>query len=230
MRRERQIDETLKSTANERKFAQEIQTVFQPYEAELRAAGVTTKETVRDLLNTAYVLRRGDQQSKARLVAQIIQAHGVDLNTLDALLAGTAPTQPDPTAQRLAQLERAEQDRQRAAQQREMETSQRAVDEFASNNEFFPDVAHLMQPMLERGIAPDLKSAYEMACRAHPEVSKVLSQRHSNTASTATKLAASSSVKGNGPRNTAAPKGGPKDLRSLLEAQFDAVNQSGKRY
>lgn len=116
-RREREVATTLQQTAEERRFAQEIQTSFKPYEADLRSAGLTPKAVVEDLLNTAQVLRRGAPEQRAHMVASIIREHGVDLVALNDLLSKpqSAPRH-DPVAQRVAQLEAAEQQRQRQAQ------------------------------------------------------------------------------------------------------------------
>lgn len=243
IKREREIATSLQKTAHERKFASEISEVFKPYEAELRSAGFSEKEVIKDFLNTSYVLRRGNAVDRATLVANIIGAHGVSVEALNDILLQRMKGQPaqaaqDPTAQRLAQLEAAEQARQRQAQQAQEQSLNSQIDAFANDpkNEFFRDVAPMMVTFLQSGQAKDLKDAYDKAVWATPETRKVLESRRSKASTTQNKLAAASSVKGSGPRGSAAPvakkpaNAPVNDRRSTIAALFDEMAADKKRF
>lgn len=240
IKREREIAVSLQKTAHERKFASEISEVFKPYEAELRAAGFSEKEVIADFLNASYTLRRGNQSERATFVANIINAHGVDLVTLNDVLMKKQPAQTaqDPTAQRLAQLEAAEQARQRQVQQAQEADLNSQIDAFAKDpkNEFFRDVAPMMVTFLQGGHAADLKNAYDMAVAANPETRKVLEARRAKATTTQSKLAAASSVKGSGPRGSVAPTAKkpastqPNDRRSTIASFWDELSTDKKRF
>lgn len=230
VRREREIATTLQQSAEERKFAHDMHSLFQPYDADMRALGVTPKAVVQDLLNVSHVLRRGGASEKADMVARVIEQHGVDLVVLNDRLMKKQPDQTHDVnpaiSQRLAQLEAAEQARQQEMQDRHHATINSEIDAFAADpkNEFFHDVAPLMVSMLQNDPAQSLADAYEKAVWAHPETRKVLTGRQVQTQN---KLAAASSVKGSSPKATQHAKPQFKDRRAALEAAFDEL--SGKR-
>lgn len=230
VRREREIATTLQQSADERKFAHDMHSLFQPYDADMRALGVTPKAVVQDLLNVSHVLRRGGASEKADMVARVIEQHGVDLVVLNDRLMKKQPEQTQDAnpaiSQRLAQLEAAEQARQREVLERTNSTINSEIDAFSGDpkNEFFHDVAPLMVAMLQNGQAETLADAYEKAVWAHPETRKVLTGRQAQTQN---KLAAASSVKGSSPKATQHAKPQLTDRRAALEAAFDQL--SGKR-
>jgi len=231
VRREREIATTLQQSAEERRFAQEINLSFKPYEAELRAAGVSPKAVVDDLLNTSYVLRRGQPAQRAEMVARIIEQHGVDLVALNDLLSKPAEAnRPDPVAQRVAQLEQVEQQRQRQAQIAHETQLNKMINDFAADpkNEFFQHVMPLMVTFLESNQSATLAEAYEKAIWANPETRKVLTARQSQTQ---TKLNAASSIKGTGPKGASHAKQPVfDDRRAALEAAFDLQSGAKKRF
>lgn len=78
-------------------LGRQMKDVITPYMAQIQAEGGTPAGAVKDLLNTAYLLRTGSAQQKAQMVHQIIQTYGIDI--------GQAQPQEavDPTIQNLQQ-------------------------------------------------------------------------------------------------------------------------------
>lgn len=230
-RREVEINKRLQETSHERKFATEIKDMFKPYELDIQAAGVTPQAVVEDFLKVSNTLRRGDQNTKAKLISDIIRQHNIDLPTLDRILSGNAaPEQThigsDPAlTQRLQQLEQAEKNREAQSEAKANSSAQAEIQRFTNDpkNEFFNDVAPHMQHLLSSGQASDLKDAYDKAIWANPETRKVLLARQGQTQQ---KLNAASSVRGSSPKapTMQAPKYA--DRRSAIAAAFDKSSDS----
>jgi hypothetical protein len=191
-KRENEISRTLKETASARQMMQRLNTTLEPYKSGLIASGVQDPiQAIGTLFQTEAQLRGGDTRMKAQTVADLIKQYGVDIATLDGLLAGEAPssggTNPDIEQlidQRMAPVNQMLQQQQQYAQYQEQQYQQEAkqsVDQFGQNAEFLNDVRMDMADMLEaasrRGIAMTLEQAYEKACAIHPEISKIIAGR-----------------------------------------------------
>jgi hypothetical protein len=145
-----------------------------PYEAAIRAAGTDVPGALRSLLQTGAALMMGTPQQKAATVQGILQTYGVDPRLV---FAQQQPAQQQDPAiaraqARIAQLERAEQLRQQQTVQSTDAQAMGIISSFANNpaNKYFADVAPLMGSFLSNGAAASMEQAYEMACRAHPQV------------------------------------------------------------
>lgn len=127
--REVEIDRKLKETANERAFAQDMFKVLTPYDADIRASGQHPAQVLKTYLDIENTLNRGDQASKARVIANVIKNRNIDLEVLqDAIIearGGKVEPRQDSTAayppeiqERLKEIDRlkaAEDGRQRSA-------------------------------------------------------------------------------------------------------------------
>ena len=224
-RREREMSVALSQSAEARRKAEQFDKVIAPYRSSFTGEPVAV---VSNLLQTAHALNTGTPQSKAAMVAQIVAAYKVDIQALDAALAGQ--TQPerqqqefrDPRLDRL--LEQAEQQR-RQQQTLAQQEDARKVAEFSAKHEFFEDLRDDMADIVEmrarNGVACPLEEAYALAVKMHPEISGVIAQREAAKAAATQNGAtlrarnASSSV-----RNEAAPAvaAQPDDLRSSIIA------------
>lgn len=202
-RREKDIQTTLQSTAQERKIASEFAEVIRPYEALLMSEGHTPTTAVKGLLNSAYVLRTGAPEAKAKMLASFFQAYQVDPALVGQYLAGNAP-QVDPQTQalqqKIAQLEAQFSQVAQAPAIQQQQAIEKQIADFTSDpkNEFVGDVMNHMAALINAGAASSLQDAYDQACYANPEIRKILTNRQM---SVSTKKAASSSVAGS-PRST----------------------------
>lgn len=236
MRRERETAVTLQETAQARQVVGALQHLQQEFAPALQAEGVDVLTASRNLMQVSARLRFGTPHEKAATVAQIMQAYGVDVPTLDAILSNQpVPQQAQQQSQQLRdpRLDGLLSQIAQARQAQIQETTRQAVSEveqFGSSKEFFPNVRSMMADILEisarRGIDMSLEEAYDRACKLDPEVSKVLAQRtaagaqQNGNPSTARNRAAASSV-----RSTPAVGGGaapgPENLRGAIEAAWD---------
>jgi hypothetical protein len=178
--REDEIHKGFTKQDEERTFGKKIKDVVTPYMAVIQAEGGTPETAVRDLLNTAYSLRTGTPQQKAELVRSICQQYGVPLEYLGQQ---QQQTYVDPSI--AAMQQQLEQLRQQAnpdvikkqlQEQFENDKVLSEVNAFASNpaNEYYETVKPIMASLLTSGAASDLKEAYEMACKAHPQIGSAI--------------------------------------------------------
>ena len=156
-------------------------------------------------MQTAAGLTTGTAQQKAEIVRNIISEYGVDINTLDAVLAGTVANKK-PTddieaivAQRIQpfqqHLQKITQQTQ-AQNQRMMQDTQRELTEFAASHEFYEDLredmADLMELAAKRGTSLSLEAAYKKAADMNSEVKGIMELRARRTSMVDKKKAASS--------------------------------------
>ena len=242
-RREREITDTLRNTAEARHFHQEFNTAISSFEQNIRAAGVSPIQAVQSLFTTEHKLRNGDTGTKAGALVDLIMSYGVDIEALDsALLARTQGRGvPQPQAQQIQQpmrdprldpiLERFERQEQAALAALEDETT-----EFLNNPamEFAWDVKDDMADILDlaakRNQKITLQDAYNRAIMLHPEVSEIVQRRKTvNTAASTSEAAqrakrAAASIADNGAPSRASEGDDSDDLRSAISASMRSLN------
>lgn len=233
LKREADVHRGFTKMDEERTFAKQMQQVVAPYEAIIRAEGGTVPTAVASVLNTAYILRTGDPQTKARAVAEVCQQYGVDLN-LVAQPQGQLPPEVLGLRQELQELKG--QWTQRQQQERQQMESQvlNAVETFRQDpkHPHFATVSAQMGALMQAGQAETLEQAYEMAVWANPEVRTQLlaAQTAQLTAPAIAKQktekarAKGVSVRG-GPGGYTAPAANPNaSVRESLEAAMAEVS------
>ncbi|MCS6944186.1 MAG: hypothetical protein RMK97_02015 [Sutterellaceae bacterium] len=248
VKRERDIQRAMQETAGARQFSARMAQILEPHLPFIHQLANGDPFTyVNNILSASLALRTGTPQFKAEMVAEIVRQFGVDIQLLDTALANlplpqNVPGQvPEQQIQAILQRELApvknlmaslEQQRQ-AAYQQAYEQEAAEIQEFAPQAEFFEDVREIMADLVEaaakRGFDLDLRSAYDQACRIHPEVRSVLEsrQRSQQTQGAAAAMnaaaqrakAAASSVVGQPAVGTpaSAPSGAAASLRASLE-------------
>jgi hypothetical protein len=240
LRREGEVQRALQESSEARQGYQKYQEAVKPFETMIRAEGGEPVQAIQGLLQTAYALRHAPMQTKADMIARMVQAYlpGRDgLELLDRRLAGEA-LQPGPQQgaqfrdprvdQLLAQMEQA-----KAAQEQSVSQKAETMITAIQDKEFFADLredmADLMEMHQRRGLTLTLEDAYNRAAAAHPEISKVLTQRAeaqrlaNPTGSTQAARRASVSIRSN---PATAPSGERRvgDLREDLEAALDTAS------
>lgn len=191
-------NDAISQNVEARRFAEAVQKTIAPFEHFIRAENSNPVEAINNLMSTAALLRTGTADQIAGLVAQITNQYGIGrfgndfITRLDGALAGAAPAPVNPEVaavkqqfeQELAPLRQMQQQmayqQQLAAQQQEM-AAQSEIEKFAQQAEFINDVRMEMADIIDmgaqRGVNYSLQQAYEIACRANPEIAKVLQSR-----------------------------------------------------
>lgn len=187
------VQQTMRESAEARKFADAINQTVAPYRGTIEAEGSNVLQAVGHLMQTAQALRTAPPAHKAQLVAGMVKQFGIDVNALDKALVGQAPEAVNPEVARVKQqfekeLAPLRQMQQQMAQQQQYQeqmrqtSAQQAVQAFeATNPEFLNDVAQDMAQILDlgsqRGVDYTLEQAYDMACRVNPQVRQVIESR-----------------------------------------------------
>ena len=239
-KREKEISNTLTTTKEARDFHQQFNETVTPFQHFIQAEGATPIQAVGNLLQTAATLQGGSQHQKAERIAQLISHYGIDIRTLDSLLAGETPDNPqqqqfgDMLDQRLGPINQFMQ-QQQTFQQQQYSDQQTAVSNeltaFYDTHEFATDLKSEMADMMEmagrRNESLTLDQAYERAIAFRPDIQTVVDQRKAAAAAQANnqqiqqKQAAAVSVgQGNAPLGDGKPPA--QSMRqAILEAMGD---------
>lgn len=235
-KREVEVNKLLQDTSNARRLHHEFNRTVEPYKALMASQGVNNPlEAVNGLLETAAALSMGNQTQKAQRLAGLIKHYGIDIETLDGVLAGEAPqpnqnqNQMSPDIEHLINQRLApyEQERTRAAQQQDYEIKQRAASSVSAiaDKEFFNDVrmdmADIVEMSTKRGQHITMEQAYERAVSMNENIQKVVRGRNSSS-DLSQKQNAAVGIRGN--RSNVPTGSGNLDLRSQLEENWNTAS------
>ena len=158
--------------------ARQITEAIGPFIPELQKHGISPSAWINNLGRAHYTLANGSYEQKLSAFNRLAQDYGIQLNQ-DAI---QMPEQAyvDPYQQQLMQqLQATQQQVQQLSQIREQEENARLTQEISrvsSDKERFPHfemVREDMAQLLERGLAPNLETAYAKAVRMNDEAFKL---------------------------------------------------------
>lgn len=196
IRREREVDEVLRTSATARQLHSEFERVVAPYAHMIQSEGATPMSAVSELLRTAAQLRSSSGPEKAALVANMVRQFGVDIEQLDnALVNGPAAQKPSGVPSDVLQAVRQEfgpvvqfvQQLQNTSQTQTVESARQAWEAFANDpqyeyaNDVKTEIAAILRAYSEMGQVIPLPDAYQMATMRHPTISKILERRRTET-------------------------------------------------
>ena len=227
--REDQYFKGISTYQQEWKGAKPLLDAVAPFLPELQKHNIAPEQWITNLGRAHHSLATGDSQTKLQMFAKLAQDYGVPLQALyDPAFAQQfvqqqiqAPRQqPAPQAEDPAQVF------ERLWSQKE---TQQSINQFAAEKDaagqplhpHFKTVMDDMALLLERGKAPDLKSAYSMALRLHDDLF-AQEQAAKAAASDAGRLEAQRKV-------VAAAKGSAVSVKSATPASSGAAPKKGIR-
>jgi len=215
--------------------ARELTQAIGPFIPELQKHGISPSAWINNLGRAHYALANGTYEQKVDMFHRLAQDYGIQLNQ-DAL---QMPEQAyvDPYQQQLMQqLQATQQQVQHLSAIREQEENARLNDEIQrvrSDKERFPHfemVREDMAQLLERGLAPNLETAYAKAVRMNDEAYKLEQERLLKSVSTQASKAqqvAKAKATAVSPRSVTpsgqVSKTDAKDRRSILMANLADV-------
>ena len=219
--------------------ARQLTQAIGPFVPELQAQNIHPVAWINNLGRAHMILSKAPYQEKVQMFHRLAQDYGIQLNQESLQM----PEQQyvDPYQQQLMQqLQATQQQVQQLSQIREQEENARLTSEISrvsSNKERFPHfemVREDMAQLLERGLAPDLETAYAKAVRMNDEAYKLeqdkLLRSASSQASKAQQVAKAKATAVS-PRSTTpsgqVSKSEAKDRRSLLMANLSDA-ESGR--
>jgi hypothetical protein len=215
--------------------ARQITDAIGPFIPELQKHGISPSAWINNLGRAHYTLANGSYDQKLNAFNRLAQDYGIQLNQ-DAL---QMPEQAyvDPYQQQLMQqLQATQQQVAQLSQIREQEENARLSNEISrvsSDKERFPHfemVREDMAQLLERGLAPNLETAYAKAVRMNDEAYKLEQDkllRSANTQASKAQQVAKAKATAVSPRSVTpsgqVSKSDAKDRRSLLMANLADV-------
>lgn len=241
-RRESEMGRVLQEGAQNRQFIDAFTRIVSPYEVFIRSEGSNPLTAMASLFQTAAQFRVGTPETKAQLVAGLIQDYGIDINMLDGMMARKVtdgsfrPNQPQPLRDpRVDQLLAQQAQQREYMEQVETYQMRQGLDAFAAapEHEFYRDVAATMADIVEvrarQGQPIDFEAIYRQACALDPEISTIVNQRAAaqRSPSQAVLRAKRAAVS---VRNEATPSGAtlPRDesVRAGIEAAIESLGRA----
>ena len=211
-----------------------VSSVLEEYKPLYAARGVPPDQAMRALFEAQRVLETRPEEAIQVLARQ----YGVNLAKF---APQAAPQQPeatqstDPTIQALYRevetLKGFLSAQQQQTQRAQVDQVQSVINEFAADpkHAHFQAVEPIMAALISSGQAKGLEAAYDMACRAHPEVSRAIqsaeaearakTEREARAKAAAEAKAKAVSVRGSAVVNGFAKP--PDSVRGVLEAAWD---------
>lgn len=221
LRRESDFHNGINAYKSKAEAADKFEQAYKPYEANIRALGITPDVAVAELFKADHLLRTSAPHQKAAYFAQLAQTYGIDLGMVQN------PPRVDPQYQALTEelhaLRNNWQREQESRQQAELAQLNSTIAKFAEGREHFEAVRDDMAALLQAGRASDLETAYDMAIWARPDLrQQLLETQRKEAAEKAAQeerarraKAASSSVRGSSP--VASTVSQPGTIREALE-------------
>ena len=212
--------------------ARELTQAIGPFIPELQKHGIHPAAWINNLGRAHYTLANGSYDQKVQMFHRLAQDYGVQLNSDSLQMPEQAYV--DPYQQQLMQqLQATQQQVQQLSAIREQEENARLNQEISrvsSDKERFPHfemVREDMAQLLERGLAPNLETAYAKAVRMNDEAYKLEQEKLLKSASTQASKAqqvAKAKATAVSPKSVTpsgqVSKGDAKDRRSLLMANL----------
>lgn len=239
VKRDATMSEAVGEATRNKEYRERMDAQVRAYEPIARAAGMDPMRWMGSVAQTASALHIGAPAQKAQIVANLINTYGIDLESINAHLQGTAPPAGGQGAPAQVDIQ-AEIDRRIQQRMEQAETAQltnrakQAMDAVRAKSEFWNDlggdakIVPLAAALVSAGHYDDpevaLGAAYEMLAQRSQEVSAVLKQRQqaeaarAAQASTQRAKAAASSVRSS---PTAAVQAQPESMREALERAYD---------
>ena len=215
--------------------ARQLTEAIGPYVPELQAQGIHPVTWINNLGRAHMVLSKAPYDQKVQMFHRLAQDYGIQLNQYAVQMPEQAYV--DPYQQQLMQqLQATQQQVQQLSAIREQEENARLSNEISrvsSDKERFPHfemVREDMAQLLERGLAPNLETAYAKAVRMNDEAYKLEQDkllRSANTQASKAQQVAKAKATAVSPRSVTpsgqVSKSDAKDRRSLLLANLADV-------
>jgi hypothetical protein len=212
--------------------ARELTQAIGPFVPELQKHGISPSAWINNLGRAHYTLANGTYDQKVQMFNRLAQDYGIQLNSDSLQMPEQAYV--DPYQQQLMQqLQATQQQVQQLSAIREQEENARLnneIERVSSDKERFPHfemVREDMAQLLERGLAPNLETAYAKAVRMNDEAYKLEQDKLLRSASTQASKAqqvAKAKATAVSPKSVTpsgqVSKADAKDRRSLLMASL----------
>ena len=208
--------------------AKELQDAITPYIPELQANGLRPGPWIKSMAAAHYALYKGTPEIKLQVFQQLARQFNVPIQ----MLSQGGQQAPSLITDLLGQIDQLKQQVNGVTNWRHMQESADLMGEIqkvATDTARYPHfeaARETMAQLLERGLAPDLDTAYKQAEWMVPEIREMKLAEHSSVATRSNAVAAAR-ARAVSPRS-ATPSGqvataGTKDRRAMLSEAADAL-------
>jgi hypothetical protein len=234
-------------------FASEVEGYVNPRMAQWAAKGVDARALIKDSYQSAEVFHFGSNEQKVQLLRNIVKNFGIqipkageaDPNIGTVVPNAGTPPQPqfdpsqfrdprlDPILKQIQESNQRAQQEQNTAKQQAYIKVQADLDDFVGNpeNDQFLLVWDDMAKLLESGMAPDIKSAYEKAVMLNPTAraaaeAKTKAEANAQATAAAAEAKRAAGVRAGGKPGSFAPAGS----KSTGNTRTDIVQEHVRKF
>lgn len=235
--REQQFASGVSTYREEALKAKELNDALAPFMPEFAAHGVQPSQWIRNMGTAHQTLLRGSPEQKLQAFQKLAQDYGVPLHSIQSGQIDPVMQYVSPLQEQVLQLRGQLTNWQQQQEQQQQKTMLEEIEAFKVDAPHFEEVRETMAGLLQAGLAPDLKSAYDKAIRMNDEIWQAEQQRRSQEAEKQRREAAAAEV-ARARANALSPRGstpvgnmgssGKKGLRDLLEEQVTATLGGGR--
>lgn len=231
--REEEMKRGIEDIIPKAKFADQVNLAMEPFRENIKASGVEPVQALQSLMVADHQLRSLPVEQKAAYGLGLLAQYGVPIEAIYNALANPQPQIPpgyvpvqnvqNIVRNEISGWEQSQQDARLAAE----------IEVFRADKPDFDDLKPAMSALLEKGIAPDLASAYEKAKRlddgAFAKMQEGLQAQaiadRAAAADKAAKAARAAAVSVRSSTPGARPATNAKDRRSVIAEQLDSLNE-----
>lgn len=169
IRRSEEMHKGLEQFKQKAQFADQMAQAIQPYAQQIQSMGMHPAQAVQKLMAADRVLRSGSPEQKQAAALHLLQGYGIQIGEGNQPYVDPNLSSVQTDLQRMQnwilQKEQQEKDREQA-------TLNSEIDRFRQDpaNKYFEHVVNEMIGLLQAGVSPDLKDAYERAIYANPTI------------------------------------------------------------
>lgn len=164
--REQQMREGIDVAKEDGDLGRSLRDIINPYKDLFSQQNVSEVDAIKYLLNAHHNLSVASPEDRVKLFNQMAQSYGVNLD------GSKIDDHTQELNNRIQHLERLVSQSQQESQQEKQTKAMQEVDAFASEHEFFDDVAEelslYVRAQREAGLEVNLQEAYEKAIWANP--------------------------------------------------------------
>jgi len=176
LQREKQMAEGLEKDRGDANLGRTLRDTMAPYSEFLQHEGVDEPTAIKSLMNAHYRIATADDAGKLNLIKQLAQSYGLSLDG--------EQQQVDPTIKAMQDKLNGIEHHLSASHEKSLQEArtrvQNDVEKFASEHEFFDDVAEQIVPLINAGY--ELEDAYQNAIWLNPVTRQKEIDRQSNEA------------------------------------------------
>lgn len=230
--RESQFASGVSTYRQEAERAKELNDAIAPFAQDLQTHGIQPAQWIRNLGMAHQTLVKGSPEQKLATFQKLAQDYGIPIQAIQSGQVDPVMNYVAPLQQRINELSGQLNNWQQQQQQQEQTALQKEIEAFAAAHGQFETVKETMAGLLQSGLAPDLKSAYDKALRLNDEAWQAEQHRKAEAekAAAAAKVAEARAKAVS--TKSATPAGvmgsGKKDLRSVLTENVESVLGGGR--